>query len=327
MIVIFDPSLQNHQGSNSDNLGDVIIYKSVFKIIKSLFPEEEILRFSTHEALSNRQYNIINESKLSFVGGSNLLSSQIWRYNQWQISPRARLYFLNPKIKNAILLGCGWWQYQMKPDIISRFFYNKILDPQYIHSLRDSYACNQLSTVKVKCLNTGCPTMWELHGKKSSRTKLIPDAVVFTLTDYNHNVLADSDLIKFLLERFDSLHFFAQGSKDVDYLKSLDIYKSCQNRIDIIDIMSDYEDLTTNEEIIYIGTRLHGGILAKQNEKDALILGIDNRAVEIQKDTNLAVVKRGDIEGISKWLDTEGGADTIKMNVDNIEIWKKQFDT
>jgi hypothetical protein len=77
-------------------------------------------------------------------------------------------------------------------------------------------------------------------------------------------------------------------------------------------------------DIDYLGTRLHAGIRALQNKKRTLILAVDNRAIEISKDTNLPVVPRNDWESITSWI--ESAYETrIRLPWSNIDKWKSQF--
>lgn len=53
-------------------------------------------------------------------------------------------------------------------------------------------------------------------------------------------------------------------------------------------------------DIDYVGTRLHGKIRVLNREKRAIILAVDNRAIEIANDTALPVVRREDIQ--KSWI-------------------------
>ena len=77
-------------------------------------------------------------------------------------------------------------------------------------------------------------------------------------------------------------------------------------------------------DIDYLGTRLHAGIRALQNKKRTLILAVDNRAIEISKDTNLPVVPRNDWESITSWIESDYTTQII-LPWSNIDKWKSQF--
>jgi hypothetical protein len=85
-----------------------------------------------------------------------------------------------------------------------------------------------------------------------------------------------------------------------------------------------YTRFLANEDVDFVGTRLHGGIRALQKGRRALILAVDNRAAEISKDTGLPVLPRTDLAGIEEWI--EGGAETrLDLPQQAIEDWRAQF--
>src|SRR5450755_3179115 len=76
-ISLLDPSLMNHRGDLSINLGDVIIYESVIKILGGLFLDTEIIRIASHAPLEEKHFKIIKDSEFTFVGGTNIFTSDI----------------------------------------------------------------------------------------------------------------------------------------------------------------------------------------------------------------------------------------------------------
>lgn len=116
-ICLFDPGIETHSGKLSSNLGDLIIQEAVSKEIKNIFPDSNIIRYSTQQFLGKDHVKNISSCSLLLVGGTNLLSSHILKYQQWKLSIIDAI-----RLKNAILLGVGWWQYQQHPDLYTRFF-------------------------------------------------------------------------------------------------------------------------------------------------------------------------------------------------------------
>ena len=132
-IVLLDPSIKDTKGSLSDNLGDVIIFESIIDIINKIFPDKEVIRISTHIEFGSKQKKIINNAFFCFAGGSNMLSSDIRNFPKMTTHKKKGFYFF-PGIKNIILLGVGWNNYQSNPDWASRFYYNNILHKDFFHS-------------------------------------------------------------------------------------------------------------------------------------------------------------------------------------------------
>lgn len=326
MITLLDPALRNNRNQKSTNLGDLIISEAVTSNLQKLFPNEEIKRISTHSPLSKKHYASMKESTHIFLGGSNILSSHLLKYNQWKFAKKFNLELFSPKMRDIILLGVGWWQYQDKPDFITKRFYNRVFSDQRIHSVRDSYTKEKLVSIGFNNVtNTTCPTLWELNNCQIDRKSTTTNHVVFTLTDYNPNPKDDETMILLLLDYFNELTFFSQGSLDEEYICSLPVYKKNKDRIKIISSINHYKDILSSNDLVYIGTRLHGGIFALKNGVDSLIISIDNRAEEIKKDINLGVVERGQNQKIKSWIEQKTDWGSIQLDEEAINHWKNQF--
>jgi polysaccharide pyruvyl transferase WcaK-like protein len=309
-ITVFDTSIC------SSNLGDQVIMDAVEKILNSLFQGDFLIKVQTHDVIGKSSYKCIQNSDYTIVGGTNLLSSNMNSYNQWKIS-----LFDSFFIKNMILMGVGWWQYQKKPNLYTQLLCHRVLHKEYLHSVRDNYTKKQLELLGFKnVVNTACPTMWSLtedHCADIPRRKT--DSVLVTFTEYNQNKEFDFKLIEILKENYKSIYFWIQQPKDYDHMYS--IYGD--NAIYVNPSLQALDEVL-NLDVDYIGTRLHAGVRALQSKKRSLILAVDNRAIEISKDTNLPVVARDDFEGIKKWINS-AYATQIQLPWDSINQWKKQF--
>ncbi len=326
-IVLLDPALMNHEGQLSTNLGDLIIYESAAKILEELFPHTEIVRIASHAALNRQQQNIVNQADFAFVGGTNIFLSDYNTFRLLKLKNSSFLLWLNPGVKNLIFLGVGWGNGYGSPITWkTKLFYQKLLSNKYIQSARDDYSAQKINPIR-RCLNTSCPTLWELNGFDANRTNTQHTKCLFTLTDYAKNIEHDTQLIQICLDYFDKLSFFPQGLLDKVYLESLPIYQKNKAKINILPhhIAAYNEYVMQNEDFTFVGTRLHGGIKCMQEGKSALIIGVDNRAMEISRDTGLSVVMRNDYEGIKKWLSGEKLFSKLNIPIDNIQTWKNQF--
>lgn len=327
-IVLFDPSIGNNKGILSPNLGDVIINDSIMKFLSISFKNFEIIKISTHVELSKKEKNLLKDAEYVFVGGSNLLSADIKTYNQWK-SNSYKFFITLPISKNAILFGVGWWQYQNKPTMYTTYFYKRLLSSRLHHSVRDSYTKVKLNEMGIKnSINTSCPTTWELNGIIVDRLKRKEENVLLMLTDYHPDGEIDNKIIDILLEKFgDRIYFFPQGSRDEDYLRTLKSYKENMSRFVVLD--HDIEELNQliklHSNLVYIGTRLHGGIRCLQKGIPSLILSIDNRSLELGKDINLAVVQRGNFRAIRDWIESRTNFGRICLPNERINFWKEQF--
>ncbi|WP_026223221.1 polysaccharide pyruvyl transferase family protein [Methylosarcina fibrata] len=316
-ICILDPGLEDNQGTISSNLGDLIIQEAIKKEIRKLFSNDQIISISTQSPLQAEQIDIIRECDYTFVGGTNLLSSYMNKYKQWNISIKKTFY-----IKNLILFGVGWWQYQNSPNLYTKLLLNLSLSHNHIHSVRDSYTLRKLKNLGFKnVVNTGCPTMWPLAEIQPSQYCCAKASnVLVMLTDYYKNIAADKKLLEILFACYEKVYFWPQGRKDEDYIKELNYPVSMLRH----SLNAFNEFLLSEEEFDYVGTRLHGGIRCLTMKKRVLILAVDNRSHEISLDTNLSVYKRDDFESIVRWI-YQPVEPQLNINTDNIHKWKSQF--
>ncbi|MGI0484473.1 polysaccharide pyruvyl transferase family protein [Pantanalinema rosaneae CENA516] len=314
LITIFDTSVC------SSNLGDLIIMDAVRKILREVFRDALFVSLQTHDRISRKSYSLISQSLFTFVGGTNLLMSGMGnprRFKQWEIGLPDAFY-----VKDSILLGVGWWQYQEKVDLFSSILYKKLLNQSYLHSVRDSYTEKKLKSMGIEnVINTSCPTMWLLDEKHcigipSKRAQ----SVLLTLTEYKQHKDADLELFQLLRKEYEKIYFWTQQPGDYKYMKEI----SGDEVIYLYPSLEALDDFLLKNEIDYIGTRLHAGIRALQNKRRTLILAVDNRAVEISRDTNLPVIQRNDYKGIEEWINSCNKT-KILLPENNIQKWKNQF--
>lgn len=319
MITVYDTAC------GSRNLGDQIIMESVMRELAEIFPYSHMISYPTHYPLSRHARKEAWSNELAFVGGTNILRDKRRyraRRNQWALA------LIDAKwMTPAILIGVGSYQYSGEPDWKAKWFYRRALSDRWVHSVRDNYTLNKLAQIGVtNVMNTGCPTMWRLT---EAHCKEIPQSraknVVFTLTDYNQEPTSDAKLIETLMGIYEGIYFWPQGSGDLKYL-SLLMKPDWKDRTEVIPAHLEFFDTTLEQiqSLDYVGTRLHAGIRALQKFRRAIIVGIDNRALEKQRDFNVPVCSRNDTDTL---IDTiKGSFETrIHMPVENIEKWKSQF--
>jgi polysaccharide pyruvyl transferase WcaK-like protein len=304
----------------SSNLGDQIIMDSVNKILDGLFENALFIPIQTHDAISKKSHEFLNKSDLIFAGGTNLLSSNmgtIRNFRPWEVTLWDSFF-----IKDIILMGVGWWQYQKRPDLYTKVLYNRLLSKKYFHSVRDSYTEKQLNSIGItNVINTACPTMWSLTEEHCAK---IPqkrsDSVLVTFTEYNQRKNVDVGLIELLKQEYREIYFWTQQPKDYNHMREI----AGDDVIYLSPSLKALDQMLSNHQVDYIGTRLHAGIRALQHFRRSLILAVDNRASEISKDTNLPVISRDDFDGIRNWINSDYET-KIRIPLDNINRWKAQF--
>lgn len=314
VISIFDTTISEY------NLGNQIIMDAIKTELNSMFGDYFEYRLP-YQQINRSIKSCIDESEYVFFGGTNSLSSFMNKYKQWDINLLKASY-----VKDVIMMGIGWWQYQEKPNLYTRTLLNKVLSHNYAHSVRDSYTKNMLESVGFKTINTGCPTTWglteELTRQISGKRKM--KSVVITLTDYNKSKEFDLELLKICQNNYSNIYFWPQGVGDLEYILSL---KLNENNIWVLDSnLESFNEILKNEEVDYVGTRLHAGIRALQFARRSFIVAIDNRAKEIGNDINLKVYERNNLKMLEQDLNNEYKLD-LNINWTGIKNWKKQFIT
>lgn len=306
----------------TQNTGDFIIMESAQRVIDEVFDERQHLHFPTHEKMSSYGRKLQKQIALNIACGTNLLHSHMSLIKQWNIGIK-EYFSLSP----VVLLGVGWRsQKKYTPDFYTKALLRKVLSSHFIHSVRDSYALQQLQNAGIEnVVNTGCHTTWTFTQEHCTQ---IPEAkaenVIFTFTDYSKNVELDVKTLNFLIANYKKVYVWCQGTGDFAYLNELGML----NKVSLIgSSLGAYKRLLADPmlSLDYVGTRLHGGIMALQYKRRTLILGVDHRANEMRGDINLPVLSRyEDFSEIEKAV-LDHSPMNIKIKSKEIAQWKSQF--
>ena len=283
VISVFDTSIASY------NIGNQIIMDAVREELTELFPESFIIPLPIEDIKANvRRYN--DMSGITFVGGTNVLNTNIRKYRQWDLSLHNII-----RLSNIVLIGCGWWQYETQPITkYTQWAFNRIFSKNYIHSVRDEYTRCKLASIGIDSINTSCPTLWRITDKVVNQIpKEKKKAVLITLTDYNQNKERDTKLLDICLRNYETVYLFPQGTGDISYITELGYL----NRLQIISPrLSKYNEMLETGNVDYIGTRLHAGIRALQKSTRSFIIAIDNRAKEMSRDFGLPVLDEKELD-------------------------------
>jgi len=310
-IGIFDPTI------GTANLGDLIIYEAVIKELRTHFPNDLFSNYPSQLATNYEAKKIMGQKDYLFVSGTNLLTSNMDERNQWKLDPFHKFF-----IKNKVLLmGVGWWQYQSKPNEYTKKLYKTIFNKKHLHSVRDSYTFNKLQEIGItNVVNTSCPTLWELDPELCARIPKQKAAnVITTLTYYKADAELDRRMLEILTDKYETVYLWVQGLEDITYMHKI-FPKSAQIKL-ISPTINAYNKILEDPSIDYLGTRLHAGVRALQKGVRTLIVAVDNRAVEIGKDTNLNVIKRENIEQMFDFIDFPYET-AIALPMANINRWR-----
>ena len=311
LISLFDTSIASY------NIGNQIIMDAVRLELKDLFPSSFFINLPVDDIKTNaRKYNAL--SSISFVGGTNILNSDIRRYRQWDLCLH-NIY----RLSNIVLMGCGWFQYENKPvTAYTRWAFKRIFSPRYLHSVRDNYTKQKLASIGIESINTGCPTLWRLTPEVLNRISVQKgNEVVIALTDYNRKEERDRQLLELCFNKYDKVYLFPQGTGDLDYVRTLGYI----DRLTILNPdLNAFNGLLETGKVDYIGTRLHAGIRALQKSARSFIIGIDNRALEMSRDFKLPVVPEKELSALEGLIDKDYKLE-LSIPLSEINRWKEQF--
>lgn len=111
------------------------------------------------------------------------------------------------------------------------------------------------------------------------------------------------------------------------YIKLLLLYElGALDKIKIIDAsLSQYDSILKKDNVEYVGTRLHAGIRALNFGKRTIIIAVDNRAIEIARDTNLNIILRDEVDRCLNNQINSNFKTEILLPEENINLWKSQF--
>lgn len=312
-ILVINPAIA------SANLGDFIIEEVTQEYIKEWFSDAFITDIPSHTPIDNLYFYSLRKPTLTLVTGTNLLQNFPYPLDrQWdiKISDLTRL-------NNVTLFGTGWRHYRYKPHLLTPWFYKKLLHPQNFHSVRDEFTKLTLEKMGFNnVLNTACPTMWKLTPEFNQTIPTTKASrVVTTLTDYAKDVTKDKLMLETLKRNYDVVYLWCQGTDDYQYYLKNFFDKGI---IVLNNSLKAYKDILSEDDLDYVGSRLHGGIYALRHQKRTIILAVDNRALEIHKDTNLPVLAREQVENLEELIQSSWPT-IINLPQESINKFISQF--
>lgn len=316
--LIIDPSIA------TENRGDEIIsecfYQEMQPILARTFPismPSQVSAFHWYQIWRNSlTVQSYSNCQLKFVAGSNLLvKDMMTHYPQWNIN----LWNCAP-YKGCVLVGVGASAHNYT-NAYTRRLYRKILNRDYIHSVRDERTRQYVESLGLKAANTGCVTMWKFTPEVCAQIpRRKARRVVFTLTSGLRHP-SDALMLDTLLNLYDTVYFWSQMPLDEVYLQHLPGHEKV---VHIPPTLAAYRQLLEENDLDYVGTRLHGGIYALRHGHRSLIVIVDERAQGIHNSNNLPCIARDNMANLGNMLRGEIVTD-IHTPLQLIADWKAQF--
>lgn len=318
-VALFDTSIA------SLNMGDEIINLSIKKNWAELFLDNYILRMPTHTPLFYWWQNLYSGGSPAYcnvdykiICGTNLLYTDMLRPK-----PSWNIYRWNSKlVTGSVLLGVGQGKNSDKVTRYTRKLYDKVLNHDLIHSVRDNRTAEILDKLGFKVFNTGCPTLWGLDARHcASIPDQKADRAVVTLTCYQADVKRDSAMVRAVMESYPSVFFWPQTYDDLEYFKTLGF----SNVALVPPNVRGFDALLSEGNIDYIGNRLHGGIFALQHACRTIIIGIDYRAAGMNESFSIPYLPREDVSDLCSQINSTWKTEITGLDYAQIERWKSQF--
>lgn len=309
MINIFDTAIA------SDNLGDQIIMDAVWRELSPIIAGSSLVTTPTHRRASLGEMWRARKARLSIVGGTNILKSHMLIRSNWRITPLDYLAW-----RRVVVMGVGWQQYGRKADAATRLFFRTVLSPDHLQSVRDMHTYEQLKP-HANAIYTACPTMWALDAAHCARIPIRKARhAVFAVTYYRPAPQADRRLFDLLKRHYDKVYFWPQQARDIPYMREI----GAEGFLSIDPNVQAYNRVLSEEDVDFVGARLHGGIRALQHGRRALVIPVDNRAIEMGRITRLPTLSRDEPDAIEDWI-LNPVATSLDLPWDAIARWKQQF--
>lgn len=312
-VALFDPSIATR------NAGDEIIAEAVQREVSALFPTAFVARLPTHEGLGVRSWRMAHQARARIVAGSNILGPRMLFDRQWRIRP-----WDLAAVRGLRLMAVGWRGDDEAQNGVSDAFLRRLLARDGLHSVRDGQTLRCLAARGIhNVVNTGCVTMWRLDVSALRALPCHRAGRVVTTVNVGRRHPGDEAVLEALLGRYAEVWLWPQGIDDLPWARELTVRYP---RLTLVGpTLGAYDALLSGGDIDFVGNRLHGGIRALQHGRRALILGIDNRAREIARDTGLPIIDLDEgPEAVSAALDAPR---RISITLPRAEIarWKAQF--
>jgi hypothetical protein len=104
----------------------------------------------------------------------------------------------------------------------------------------------------------------------------------------------------------------------------LPIFLKNKRKFHLLNSLREFNEVLKTD-VVFLGTRLHGGARALQMHVESIILEVDNRTREIRKDINLPSIARQDNVTLRRWIIGEKVFNPISLDIESILKWKGQF--
>lgn len=307
------------------NAGVDVIMKYTYKELAPILENNIVCTFPTHTPLchsyqiKNWEYtNWIKNADYKFISGTNLL-----KMNMFKKAPLWNINIFNyMPLTNAVLVGVGRAGKTEELNWYTKLLYKKVLSKEYIHSVRDEKTKQILEDMGFKAINTGCITLWGLTNEfcKTINTKKSKN-VVTSFNCKSPDIDADSKILQLLKRNYEKIYFWPQTIGDIEYFNKLSNNENIETISNNIDKLSE---ILNNCDVDYVGARLHGGIYCMHHKIRTIILSVDYRTTDMQKDFNINTISRNDIQKIEEKINTVFET-KININEKAIEEWLKQF--
>lgn len=315
--ILLDTSIGSH------NAGDHIIMHYAQKQLNKIWDNLDD-HLPVHVLPESLPHN--TRDRLKILCGTNVLSARADNMRlaaRWLELPKDTSLYAH----SILTLAVGMRDIRPGQGITDKtaMVLNYLFTDQYVHSVRDSHTEQALNAIGItNVVNTSCVTMWDLTPQlcASIPTDKATD-VLTTITDYDFDPDNDSHMLHTLQKHYRNVYLWLQGMEDYDKLQTLADVEGI--RLVHGGFAGLQEFVATHEDFDYFGTRLHCGIYCLNHGIRSMIVIIDNRAADIQKDTNIPAVHRASLKQDMVGLIENPRVTDIRLPQEAIDLWRRQF--
>lgn len=310
------------------NAGTEIIMKYTYEELAEILESNIVCTFPTHTPychwyqIGDAYTKWLAEADYKFISGTNLLKSNmrvktpLWNINMFNYKP----------LVGSVLVGVGRAGNLDNMNSYTRRLYDKVLSHEYIHSVRDNVTKEAMEKMGFRAINTGCITLWGLTDEfcKTIKTKKAEN-VAFSLNCKSPDIESDARLIEMLERNYRKIYFWPQTIGDVEYFNKVKKAVEGGGKIMILaNSIKKFSKFLSENDVDYVGCRLHGGIFCMHHKIRSIIIGVDYRASDMQEEFNINTIRRENLAEIEEKINTEFRTD-VKIKPERINKFLKQF--
>ncbi len=274
--------------NNSENIGDDIIFELGKKYIQQKFNKDYLFYTSQKMPSDLISLKYQKQSDIQLLYGTNAITTK-YRPSFMRIFGVKFGFWKSRKIKGkVVLMGVGS-DGGKRFSFLQKKLYKKLLSKTELHSVRDEHSKIILNKIGFNnVINTSCPTTWALK-PFVSKTPNSKSKIILSFSLFNDDPEFVKKLCKEALLKYDKTYVWIQTYGEISKFNEI---VGNLNGLEIINPnIFSLKEIASQNNVFYIGTRLHAGIFNLNHQNPSVIIQIDQRAKGINEASGIPIVK------------------------------------